>query len=111
MRPMMHLFDMLTQDHSKSIKVPLPASNSHVIDLVKILTEHGRTVGDHTLTKSPGTSLHSKPNAALERLAVLRQHAEVIYGGPVCELKSAEGVDLSSAFVTPTLLQTNGPAM
>ena len=43
-------------------------------------------------------------------MAILQEHAKVIYGGPDGELKAQDGVDLSDgAFVCPTLLQTDGP--
>ncbi len=83
-------------------------------EVVEDLSERfGRTtVGDPTLdgvTMGPLSTLSQK-TAALEGLAALQGHAKVVYGGPDGLLRAAEGADLTNgAFVTPTLLQTEGP--
>ena len=83
-------------------------------EVIEDLTERfGRTtVGDPTLdgvTMGP-LCTPSQKVAALEGLAVLQEDAKIIYGGPQQSIKSKAGSDLSSgAFVTPTLLQTEGP--
>ena len=83
-------------------------------EVLEDLTERfGRTtVGDPTLegvTMGP-LSTPSQREAAMDGLATLMQHAEIVYGGPDGELRAADGVDLSNgAFVTPTLLKTAGP--
>lgn len=81
--------------------------------LEDLIERFGRTtVGDPNLdevTMGPLCTLSQK-EAALEGLAVLTEHAKIVYGGPAGELKAVEGSDLSlGAFVTPTLLQASGP--
>ena len=81
--------------------------------LEDLIERFGRTiVGEPTLegVNMGPLSTPSQRAAALEGLATLMQHADVVYGGPDGEVRSAEGVDLSGgAFVTPTLLKASGP--
>lgn len=94
----------------RRLLVPKDRLNEVLEDLIE---RFGRTVvGDPTIdavTMGP-LSTPSQKVAALEGLEVLKAHTKVVYGGPVGELKSQEGNDLSQgAFVSPTLLQTDGP--
>lgn len=83
-------------------------------EVIEDLTERfGRTVvGDPTMdevTMGP-LSTPSQKSAALEGLAILGEHAEVVIGGPNQALLAPEGVNLSAgAFVTPTVLKSAGP--
>ena len=83
-------------------------------EVLEDLTERfGRTVvGDPTLegVNMGPLSTPGQRESALAGLETLMQHAEVVYGGPLRDVRSADGADLSKgAFVTPTLLKTAGP--